>query len=65
MVVCFPANVCAVFEILVMLFQVCGVMGLCLNRLTPRLDALVVTRTDWRHHRSFWPRHRRCPVRPS
>ena len=30
MVVSFPANVCAVFEILVMLFQVCGVMGLCL-----------------------------------
>ena len=25
-----------VFEILVMLFQVCGIMGLCLNRLMPR-----------------------------
>ena len=31
-----PANLCAVFEILVMVFQVCGIMGLCLNRLTPR-----------------------------
>jgi hypothetical protein len=31
-----PANLCAVFELLVVLFQVCGVMGLCLNRLTPR-----------------------------
>jgi len=36
MVISFPANLCAVFEILVMLFQVFGVMGLCLNRLTPR-----------------------------
>jgi len=27
---------CAVFEILVVLFQVCGVMGLCLYRLMPR-----------------------------
>jgi hypothetical protein len=36
MVVSFPSNVCAVFELLVMLFQVCGVMGLCLNRLAPR-----------------------------
>ena len=31
-----PANLCAVFEILVMVFQICGIMGLCLNRLTPR-----------------------------
>jgi hypothetical protein len=36
MVVCTPANLCAVFEILVVLFQVCGIMGLCLNRLMPR-----------------------------
>ena len=31
-----PITVCAVFEILVVLFQVCGIMGLCLNRLMPR-----------------------------
>jgi hypothetical protein len=36
MVISFPANVCAVFEILVMVFQIFGIMGLCLNRLTPR-----------------------------
>ena len=28
-------SVCDVFEILVVLFQVCGVLGLCLTRLTP------------------------------
>lgn len=27
---------CTVFEILVVLFQVCGILGLCLNRLMPR-----------------------------
>jgi hypothetical protein len=31
-----PINVCAIFEILVVLFQVCGITGLCLNRLMPR-----------------------------
>jgi hypothetical protein len=31
-----PITLCAVFEILVVLFQVCGILGLCLNRLTPR-----------------------------
>ncbi len=30
-----PITVCAVFEVLVVLFQVCGIMGLCLNRLVP------------------------------
>ena len=45
MVVGSHLSVCAVFEILVMLFQVCGIMGLCLNRLMPRIDALVVART--------------------
>jgi hypothetical protein len=34
-----PANLCAVFELLVMVFQVCGIMGLCLNRLMPRSTA--------------------------
>jgi hypothetical protein len=29
-------NQCAVLELLVVLFQLCGVMGLCLNRLIPR-----------------------------
>ncbi|MGC8641358.1 MAG: hypothetical protein ACP5XB_15950 [Isosphaeraceae bacterium] len=29
-------GLCAVFEILVVFFQVCGIMGLCLNRLVPR-----------------------------
>jgi hypothetical protein len=29
-------NVCAVFEILVVLFQLCGILGLCLSRLMPR-----------------------------
>ena len=29
-------SVCTVFEILVVLFQVCGILGLCLNRLMPR-----------------------------
>jgi hypothetical protein len=28
-------SVCDVFEILVVLFQVCGIMGLCLTRLMP------------------------------
>jgi hypothetical protein len=28
-------SVCTVFEVLVVLFQLCGVMGLCLNRLMP------------------------------
>jgi hypothetical protein len=36
MVISTPANLCAVFELLVVMFQVCGIMGLCLNRLTPR-----------------------------
>jgi hypothetical protein len=27
---------CTVFEILVVLFQLCGILGLCLNRLLPR-----------------------------
>jgi hypothetical protein len=36
MVLSTPANLCAIFEVLVVLFQVCGIMGLCLNRLTPR-----------------------------
>jgi hypothetical protein len=31
-----PLSLCSVFEILVIVFQVCGVMGLCLNRLMPR-----------------------------
>ena len=29
-------NVCAVLELLVVFFQVCGIMGLCLSRLMPR-----------------------------
>ena len=29
-------SLCTIFEILVVLFQVCGIMGLCLNRLMPR-----------------------------
>ncbi len=29
-------SLCDVFEILVVLFQVCGIMGLCLTRLVPR-----------------------------
>jgi hypothetical protein len=31
-------TVCGVFELLVVLFQFCGIMGLCLNRLTPRCN---------------------------
>jgi hypothetical protein len=31
-----PISVCGFFEFLVVLFQVCGIMGLCLNRLMPR-----------------------------
>jgi hypothetical protein len=31
-----PITVCAVYELLVVLFQVCGILGLCLNRLMPR-----------------------------
>jgi hypothetical protein len=31
-----PLSLCSVFEILVILFQVCGIMALCLNRLMPR-----------------------------
>jgi hypothetical protein len=29
-------NVCAVFEVLVVLFQLCGILGLCISRLMPR-----------------------------
>jgi hypothetical protein len=29
-------SACTIFEVLVVLFQVCGIMGLCLNRLMPR-----------------------------
>ncbi len=29
-------DLCAVLELLVMFFQVCGIMGLCLSRLMPR-----------------------------
>ena len=29
-------DVCAVLELLVVFFQVCGIMGLCLSRLMPR-----------------------------
>ncbi len=29
-------NVCAVFEMLVVLFQFCGILGLCMSRLMPR-----------------------------
>ena len=34
-----PFSSCDVFEVLVMLFQVCGIMGLCLSRLMPRSTA--------------------------
>jgi hypothetical protein len=34
-----PLSSCDVFEVLVMLFQVCGIMGLCLSRLMPRSTA--------------------------
>ena len=36
MVVGSHLSVCTVFEILVVLFQCCGILGLCLNRLMPR-----------------------------
>jgi hypothetical protein len=36
MVVGSQLSVCSIFEVLVVLFQVCGIMGLCLNRLMPR-----------------------------
>jgi hypothetical protein len=36
MVVGSHLSVCTVFEILVVLFQLCGILGLCLNRLMPR-----------------------------
>jgi hypothetical protein len=29
-------NICALFEILVVLFQLCGILGLCMSRLMPR-----------------------------
>ncbi len=31
-----PFSLCAVLELLVVFFQVCGIMGLCLSRLMPR-----------------------------
>lgn len=34
-----PLSSCDVFEVLVVLFQVCGIMGLCLSRLMPRSTA--------------------------
>ena len=36
MVVGSHLSACTVFEVLVVLFQVCGILGLCLNRLMPR-----------------------------
>jgi hypothetical protein len=36
MVVGSQVSACTVFEVLVVLFQVCGILGLCLNRLMPR-----------------------------
>lgn len=36
MVVGSQRSICMVLEILVVLFQVCGILGLCLNRLMPR-----------------------------
>ena len=36
MVVGSHLSACTVFEILVVLFQLCGILGLCLNRLMPR-----------------------------
>jgi hypothetical protein len=36
MVVGAHISVCTIFEVLVVLFQLCGIMGLCLNRLMPR-----------------------------
>jgi hypothetical protein len=39
MVLSAPANLCAIFEVLVVLFQIFGIMGLCLNRLMPRSTA--------------------------
>ena len=36
MVVGSQVSPCTVFEIMVVLFQVCGIFGLCLNRLMPR-----------------------------
>lgn len=36
MVVGSQLSACTVFEILVVLFQLCGILGLCLNRLMPR-----------------------------
>jgi hypothetical protein len=36
MVVGSHLSVCTIFEIMVVLFQFCGIMGLCLNRLMPR-----------------------------
>lgn len=35
MVVGSQLSSCTVFEVLVVLFQVCGILGLCLNRLMP------------------------------
>jgi hypothetical protein len=34
-----PLSSCDIFEVLVMLFQVFGIMGLCLSRLMPRSTA--------------------------
>ena len=31
-------NLCAILEVLVVFFQVCGIMGLCLSRLAPRSE---------------------------
>jgi hypothetical protein len=36
MVVGSQVSACTIFEALVVLFQVCGILGLCLNRLMPR-----------------------------
>src|ERR1700761_9242963 len=36
MVVGSHLSVCTIFESLVVLFQVCGILGLCMNRLMPR-----------------------------
>ena len=63
MVISFPANLCAVFEILVMVFQVLRDHGSLPQSTHAAINALVVTRTDRFDHRSLWPWDRRRVVR--
>ena len=65
MVVGSHLSVCTVFEVLVVLFQVCGILGLCLNRLMPRTTRWPSRGQAGPDRRAVRPGDRRRPLRPA